>query len=244
MKTAKKHAGHGFSQYELTTEIVKNLSQFDITPAAKLVLLYLTTCYNPKNADVFPKQKTIAAKLGISERSVTRAVQELFKAGVILIECKYTNRYKIVVNRGGFARGIGKNFEPDNVSDSLSQNDIKQADNLAPHEQIKEQKKEPLSVNDFKILKEYAEKKGARNLKAYINTLKANGAAEKIIRDYKEKQAADRYYERQIKETIERNALNRSITPDDPRDCARLQEVVMDIKRKTKTSGIWGIPEV
>ena len=127
METAKKHAGHGFSQYELTTEIVKNLSQFDITPTAKLVLLYLTTCYNPKNADVFPKQKTIAAKLGISERSVTRAVQELFKAGLILIECKHTNRYKIVANRGGFARDIGKNFEPDNLSDSLSQNDIKQA---------------------------------------------------------------------------------------------------------------------
>ena len=57
---------------------------------------------------MFPKQKTIAAKIGVSERSVTRAVQELFKAGLILIECKHTNRYKIVANSGALARDIEK----------------------------------------------------------------------------------------------------------------------------------------
>lgn len=82
----------------------------------------MTTCYNPKNADVFPKQKTIAAKIGVSERSVTRAVQELFKAGLILIECKHTNRYKIVANSGGFARDIEKIFEPDILSDNSGKN--------------------------------------------------------------------------------------------------------------------------
>ena len=70
--------------------------------------MYLTTCYNPEKAEVFPKQKTIAAKIGVSERSVVRAVQELFKVGLILIECKHTNRYKIVANSGVLARDIEK----------------------------------------------------------------------------------------------------------------------------------------
>lgn len=234
MQTVKKHAGHGFSQYELTTEIVKNLSQFDVTPTAKLVLLYLSTCYNPKNADVFPKQKTIAAKIGVSERSVTRAVQELFKAGLILIECKHTNRYKIVQNRGGFARENEKIFNTDNMSESSSKNDIQKSDNLSEtheHEPKKEHEKEPQSVEDFKILKEYAEKMGARNVKAYINTLKNNGSAVKIIADYKAKLSADRYYERQRIENERRIAELKSITPDNPKDCSRLQEVLKSIRK-------------
>lgn len=235
MKTAKKHAGHGLSQYELTTEIVKNLSQFDITPTAKLVLLYLSTCYNPKNADVFPKQKTIAAKIGVSERSVTRAVQELFKAGLILIECKHTNRYKIVQNRGGFARENEKKFNPDNLSESSSKNDSKKSDNLSEthvhHEQTMEHEKEPVKAEDFKILKDYAEKNGAKNVKAYINALKRNGSAVKIIADYKEKQAADRYYARQREENERRIAELRAIVPENPKDCARLQEVLKSIRK-------------
>lgn len=235
MKTAKKHAGHGLSQYEMTTEFVKNLSQFDITPVAKLVLLYLTTCYNPKNADVFPKQKTIAAKIGVSERSVTRAVQELFKAGLILVECKHTNRYKIVANSGGFARDIEKIFEPDILSDNSRKNISQQKDNLSDtheHEQKKEHEKEPQSVEDFKILKEYAEKMGAKNVKAYINTLKSNGSAVKIIADYKAKLSADRYYERQRLENERRIVELKAMTPDNPKDCSRLQEVLKELKQR------------
>ena len=215
MKTAKKHAGHGLSQYELTTEIVKNLSQFDITPTAKLVLLYLSTCYNPKNADVFPKQKTIAAKIGVSERSVTRAVQELFKAGLILIECKHTNRYKIVQNRGGFAREMKKNFNTDNLSESSSKNDIQKSDNLSEthvhHEQTMEHDNEPVKTLDFKILKEYAKKHGARNINAFVNYLKRTGNDVKIIADYKSKLSADRYYQRQREENERRIAELRAL---------------------------------
>ena len=102
---------------------------------------------------MFPKQKTIAAKIGVSERSVTRAVQELFKAGVILIECKHTNRYKIVQNRGGFARENEKIFNTDNLSDNSGKNIRQQKDNLSEtheHEPKKEHEKEPQSVEDFK----------------------------------------------------------------------------------------------
>ena len=76
---------------------------------------------------MFPKQKTIAAKIGVSERSVTRAVQELFKAGLILVECKHTNRYKIVANSGTLARDIEKIFEPDILSDNSGKINIQKS---------------------------------------------------------------------------------------------------------------------
>jgi hypothetical protein len=48
-----------------------------------------------------------------------------------------------------------------------------------------EEIKKPLKVEDFKILKEYAQKHNAKNVNAYINTLKRNGSAKKIIAEYK-----------------------------------------------------------
>ena len=197
--------------------------------------MYLTTCYNPEKAEVFPKQSTIAAKTGISERSVTRAVQELFKAGLILIECKHTNRYKIVAKNAFCRAQDEKFFDSDNLSENLSQNGIQKTDNLSDahvHEQIREQKKEPVRAADFKILKGYAIKQGAKNVNAYINALKKNGSASQIIKKFKEKEAADRYAEHQILKTIEGNRELNSIVPDDPKDCGRLQDIVRALRQK------------
>lgn len=83
----------GISQFELTQKLLQNLNNFKLTPTAKLVLMYLSSCYNPKHAEMFPKQRTIADKIGVSEASVIRAVSELHKEGLIFSERKYTNRY-------------------------------------------------------------------------------------------------------------------------------------------------------
>lgn len=172
------------TQYELTTDVVTKLNTYKITPTAKLVLLYLTTCYNPKHAEIFPKQKTIALKLGISERSVTRAIQELFNEGLILVEYKYTNRYK-------FTSKIAQKC-PEKMSDNFGQNDIQKDDKLSSHdkEQKKETKKEQTGIilggnvsKEDEILREYARKHGARNIDAYVNTLKKTKSAEKIINE-------------------------------------------------------------
>lgn len=69
------------SQFTLTQTTINYLSTLNLTPTAKLTIIYLTTCYNIRNSEVFPKQKTIASKIGISERTVVRAIQELINAG-------------------------------------------------------------------------------------------------------------------------------------------------------------------
>lgn len=191
LKMAETHAIHGVSQFKLTDRLLKNLNKYELSPTGKLVLLYLSSCYNPKKADVFPKQKTIANKLGISERSVVRAIQELVKGGLIFVESKYTNHYVLSSKIVQKPSQNEKFFEPENLSDDLSQNDTSKRDNLSPHEHEpkKEQEKQPLSMEDYKILKQYATKRGAKNIQAYINALIKLGSAESIIKEHKQIQA-------------------------------------------------------
>ena len=201
VNTAEKHAAHGFSQIELTNWLLNNLSQFNLKPTTKLVLLYLSGCYNPKHADVFPKQKTIALQMGISEASVIRAIQELHEEGLIISERKYTNRYRFtsrILNLGGMVEDFS---EANKMQVENSQNERLETSNLQPpcieqkEEQIKEQTDKVFKGGNVylfqseedRILEEYAIKHGARNVKAYINTLKSSGSAKKIIREYKAK---------------------------------------------------------
>ena len=219
MNTQLKRVEEPLTQFDLTKKILNNLSQIDITPTAKLVLLYLTSCYNPKHADVFPKQKTIALKLGISERSVIRAVQELFKAGLILVECKSTNRYKII------PYSTSQLSQNDNLSSTECKNVTFAPDKLSHpiHEQTKEQKKEQhveggnVYLGDDEILADYAVKHKAKNINAYIAKLKETKSAEKIIKEYKKKKfitqrALNSYIETQNLlskyEDFKKNAVN------------------------------------
>lgn len=226
--TVQKHAIHGFSQFRLTNYLLNNLSQFNITPIAKLVLLELSACYNPKKADMFPKQKTLAKKIGVSERSVVRGIQELMKAGLILVESKYTNHYIFTSRIGGKWAQNENFFSSENMSDDLRQNDTSLRDNLSHHEHepLKELDNQPPSVDDYKILKKYAEKKGAKNVTSYIGALKRNGAADKIIKEIKEKESANKYYAKQIEQTAKMNEQNRIWVAENPNDCEKLREVL------------------
>lgn len=220
---AKEHAGHAISGFELSKKVLNNLSQFNLKPIAKLVLLYLCDCYNPKHGEMFPKQSTIALKLGVSEISVIRAIQELHKEGVIISERKYINRYRFT------SKIVSKypHFEENEMIGKTYQNE-KEHIKMKPHEheQIKETNK-TTNVDDFKILKNYAEKKGAKNVTAYINALKNNGSAAKIINEVKEKQAADRFYQKQYEETIKRNMENSIWIAENPKGCNALKEVLL-----------------
>ena len=125
--TAKTMSGHGFTQFELTQKLLQNLYKFKLTPTAKMVLMYLSSCYNPKHAEMFPKQRTIADKLGISEASVIRAICELHKEGLIISERKYTNRYKYTPK---FLTSLG--ILNNKMQVENSQNESKETCNLQP----------------------------------------------------------------------------------------------------------------
>lgn len=206
MQTAKSNEQKEFNQFELTKHLINKLSQFDLTPSAKLVLLYLSTCYNNKKSSVYPKQKTIAKKIGISERSTVRAIDELVKAGLIIKECNYyTNRYKITSRMTAERPRNQKNFNSDNMADTTRQNDIKQYDNLAEHEQIRETKKE----QDKKLLTQYAIDRGVANVEPYVNAIMKNGNYGNILKKYVDKEKAKQQAE--IRLNITKNIVNQHL---------------------------------
>ena len=83
------------TSYQLTNYILSNLFNFDISPISKLVLLYLSKCYNPQKKFVFPKQSTIALSIGVSKLSIVRAINELINIDIIEAKRGRHNYYKL-----------------------------------------------------------------------------------------------------------------------------------------------------
>lgn len=199
--TVKRHATHGFSQFTLTQNLLNNLQQFEITPTAKLVLLYLSSCYNPKKADMFPKQKTIAAKIGVSERSVVRAVSELIQAGLIVVECKYSNRYKFTSKIVSEQPQIEKIFEEENMSDDQGQNIINKVTDCQ-NMNIEPKREQIINLQEDKYLIQYAKQKGVKKILPYVNAIKRNGNAEAIIQEYKKIERKASFMESETKRVV------------------------------------------
>ena len=128
------------TQFELSKITLKNLSKFELSPTGKLVLLSLVNCHNPEKAEVFPRQKTIADELGISERSVVRAIKEITNCQIVICEVKKSNRYKFT----------SKFFELVKLSLPECQIVTSQSDKLSPP--YREQKSEEKNNNNNKIL--------------------------------------------------------------------------------------------
>lgn len=181
LQKAETHATHGVSQFELSKKVLNNLYKYNLKPVTKLVLLFLCDCYNPKHGEMFPKQSTIAQKLGVSEVSVIRAISELHKEGLIISERKYTNKYSFT------SRIIN---EQNKMIAQTKQNDSsKPIKKIAPYIEQKRETKKSTNIEDYKILKQYATKRGAKNIQAYINALIKSGSAESIIKEHKQIQA-------------------------------------------------------
>lgn len=209
-QTARKHSTHAITGFELTKKALYISSQYGIKGVTLNVLLYLTTCYNTKNKYVYPKQKTIAQMISASERSVVRAIQELVKAGLIIVECKYSNKYVFTSKLTGEQPQYEKIFTSENMSEESSKKVTSKDDILSPHdnEQIIETNK-PTKVEDYKILKTYAEKHAKYNIHAYINKLIKDGSAQKIIKDAKQTQANAKAMENAVKQNNDNLAYAR-----------------------------------
>lgn len=171
------------TQFELTKSTITKLNTFNITPTAKLVLVYLTTCYNHNKSEVFPKQKTVAEALGISERSVVRAIQELINDGIVLVITGKTNKYKFT-----------NKILNDKLSSDKCQNVISLSDKLSvPYiEQKKRIKKEQTEVE---ILEQFAIDKGVKHVKAYVKAIEKSGNADKVVEKFREKEKAKKSVE-------------------------------------------------
>lgn len=208
---AKKHDSHAFTSFDLTKNLLNNLQQFKITPTAKLVLLYLASCYNPKKADMFPKQKTIADKIGVSEVSVTRAISELHKEGLIISERKYINRYKFT------SRILSERseMEQNNLKEETHQNDNKQPIKMIGHDKEQIKRKNKLTNDEFLI--KYAEIRGVKNKVAYINAIKRNGGDLEIVKDMKQAEINKTFMQNEVKRFIENDRENRKNAVEPPK---------------------------
>lgn len=186
LKMAETHVGHGVSQFELSKKVLNNLYKYNLKPVTKLVLLFLCDCYNPKHGEMFPKQSTIAQKLGVSEVSVIRAISELHKERLIISERKGVNRYTFT------SRILSEppiNEQNKMIVQAKQKDSSKPIKKIAPCIEQKRETKKSTNIEDYKILKQYAIKRGAKNIQAYINALIKLGSAESIIKEHKQIQA-------------------------------------------------------
>ena len=203
MEVAKKYEGHGFSQFELSKNVLHNLKHFDLTPTGKLVLLVLVDCFNPENnAVVFPSMEFIANMAGIGLTATKQAIKDLILTGCII----KSKRGKI---RGNYNKYL-LTLKVRNTTSEQSENEFfKQSVSDRFHEEQKKRtKKEQTNVVEFQktdvqILQEYAKEHGATNIQGYINALKIKGVAADIIKQYREKEGVSKYWENQAAQTSE-----------------------------------------
>lgn len=218
----KKEQKTAVTQFSLTTDLLRNLHKFNLTPASKLVLLELTTHYNEdKNGStVFPSVGYIAEVLGIGLTAAKKAINDLIKEGLI-IKSKRSNV------RGNYNKYV-LTLKVQNTAIEPPENKLfKQPENglfllrTDNKEQIKEQTVQNKGGNVYsgndKILEEYAIKHGARNIKAYVNALKMTKSAEKIINEHNK--SGIHYSEKRtdlLRDMREQQRLDRT----DPEECA------------------------
>lgn len=191
------------TQFEITSNLLRNLYKFNLTPVTKLVLLELTTHLNEsKNGSVvFPSVGYIAEVLGIGLTAAKKAINDLIKEGLIIKSKR--DKVKGNYNKYLLTKKVQNMTSEPSGNDSFkkTKSDLFMITNK--HEQKKEQTESGGNVysGDDKILADYANKHNARNVQAYINTLKSSGSAKKIISESKKKRNYTQIALRSIEET-------------------------------------------
>ena len=237
MNTVKKEAAQGFTQFEITTDLLRNLYKFNLTPVTKLVLLELTTHLNEsKNgAVVFPSTGYIAEVLGIGLTAAKKAINDLIKEGFIIkskrdkVRGNY-NKYLLTPKVRNLTSEWAENesFKKSKsdlfmITNNNEQNKQQTELNNLPVKIYTNSKKEGGNVSkEEEILIDYAIKHGAKNVQAYVNTLKSTKSAEKIIKEYNKKnfiahRAQTNYVETQL--LIQKNKEYEK-TAVSPKNCA------------------------
>lgn len=98
----------------------------DLSPTAKLVLQGLAYHYNPKKNFMFPSQKFLGEQLGMSTRSIERAIKELKTQGLIDYETKKVNFYFFTAKFWGLIEDSFKIEEEQNPLTESKESDTRQ----------------------------------------------------------------------------------------------------------------------
>lgn len=176
------------SGYDLTTNLIRGgIGKLQLTPNTKLVLLYLSTCYNERNGVVFPKIKTIAESIGISELSVKRAIAELIKSGCILKAKRYKNSNQYVIT--GKVLNNAQNDTSTVQDDTFKkyQNDTTHVHEVKEHEVKEQQIKNVVSLKKSfnnevpEQVRQYLTSKGITNPAGYWRSAVNGGYADDLI---------------------------------------------------------------
>lgn len=204
-ETLKKHAKHGFTQFEFSKIVLHNLKHFELTPTGKLVLLVLVDCYNPENkAVVFPSIEFIADMAGVGLTATKQAIKDLINQGLII----KSKRGKI---QGNYNKYLLTPKVQNPTSEQSENEFLKQSDSdrfMYNNKLLKTKKEQTnnvvaLKISDREILEDYAKKNGAENIQAYVNALYIKGVTAEIIKQYREKEGVSKYWNRQAEKTSE-----------------------------------------
>lgn len=133
----------GLSQFELCKALYQSgvLSQVKLSPSSKLVLIGLANHFNPNKNDMFPSQNYLSEHLGVSVKSIQRAIIELSQKGLVVYDTKTVNHY--VFTKKFFEMiNLDKNFCKDKMSDNMRQTVCNKSVKLSPkHEREHEKNK-------------------------------------------------------------------------------------------------------
>lgn len=223
MKKTESMSEHALSQFEITSDLLRNLYKFDLTPVTKLVLLELTTHLNEnKNGPVvFPSVGYVAEVLGIGLTACKKAINDLIKAGLIIkskrdnIKGNY-NKYLLRLAKFDFKTGKNKNeykytqtdINGQKTTNKPSENELLKQSNSDLF-YIGTNNNEKINNKDEEYLKIYAQKKGARNVQAYITAIKKNGGVTQIIEKFKKNEKRQKIEDMKTKRFIEQVKLDR-----------------------------------
>ena len=256
-KKAESMLEHTFTQFEITSDLLRNLYKFDLTPVTKLVLLELTTHLNEsKNGSVvFPSVGYIAEVLGIGLTAAKKAINDLINEGLIIkskrdkVRGNY-NKYLLRLAKIDFKTGKNEKYidtktdiNGQKTTNKSSENELfKKSDSdcfmiTNEIEQKNNKEEEILSgenvyTGDDLILYEYAKKRAKYNVDALIKKIKENGGDKKIICEYKKAKKVTQNALRSYQETQKTIKLYESYKLDSvlPEVSAAWQELGKKIK--------------
>lgn len=197
------------SGYDLTLLLIRGgIGRLGLNSNAKEVLLYLASCYNEKNGVVYPRVKTMAEALDISERGIIRALKELTEKGCIIRSKRKKNSNEYVITRK-VLQSNPMQHQTKNAADVTSHghNDTSSSDTVSPLmnneveqqevEQQQPKKADVVSLSSFSlkkipasILAKKTDKNGRpiRNHAAYWNSL-TDAQKQEYLRNEEEKAA-------------------------------------------------------